>query len=159
MADCFLKIDGIAGESSDAKHKDEIEVLSFGWGAAQSGTAAAGGGKGTGKAQFQHFSFALRTQRASPLLMLACATGQHLKSATLTVRRAGKQPFEFLTITFTDVLVASFQEAAHEGQPLLLEEVALAYGRIEVAYRPQSAAGKAAAEVKAGWDLKANKKV
>ena len=32
--DYFLKIDGIEGESQDAKHKGEIEVESFGWGAA-----------------------------------------------------------------------------------------------------------------------------
>ena len=158
MADYFLKIDGIAGESSDAKHKDEIEVLSFTWGVTQSGTLAIGGGGGAGKAHFQHFGFAQRTQRSSPLLMLACATGQHIKSATLTGRRAGKQPVEFLTIKFTDVLVASFQEAAHEGEAPL-EEVALDYGKIEVVYRPQSPAGKAAAEIKAGWDVKANKKV
>jgi type VI protein secretion system component Hcp len=28
----FLKIEGIAGESTDAKHKGEIEVESFSWG-------------------------------------------------------------------------------------------------------------------------------
>ena len=30
--DYFLKIDGIDGESSDHKHKSEIEVLSWSWG-------------------------------------------------------------------------------------------------------------------------------
>jgi type VI protein secretion system component Hcp len=27
--DLFLKIDGIKGESTDSKHKDEVELLSF----------------------------------------------------------------------------------------------------------------------------------
>ena len=30
--DYFLKLDGIPGESTDAKHKGEIDVLSWSWG-------------------------------------------------------------------------------------------------------------------------------
>jgi len=35
VADYFLKLDGIPGESTDAKHKDEIELVSFSWGVTQ----------------------------------------------------------------------------------------------------------------------------
>jgi type VI secretion system secreted protein Hcp len=31
MTDIFIKIDGISGESQDATHPDEIEVLHWGW--------------------------------------------------------------------------------------------------------------------------------
>jgi len=158
MADYFLKLDGIAGESTDAKHKDEIEVVSFSWGVTQSGTSSGGGGGGAGKAQFQDFHFTQHTQRSSPALMLACASGQHIKSAVLTGRTTGKVQLEFLTIKFTDVLVSSFQEAAHEpDRPL--EDVGLDYARIEVVYRAQGPTGKPAGEFVAGWDLKANRKV
>jgi type VI secretion system secreted protein Hcp len=157
MADYFLKIDGIAGESSDAKHKGEIELVSFQWGLTQSGTTSGGGG-GAGKAQFQDFHFTQKTQKSSPALMLACAGGQHIKGAVLTGRTTGKKQLEFLTVKFTDVLVSSFQEAAHEpDRPL--EEVALGYAKIEVAYRPQGPGAKPAAEITGGWDLKTNKKV
>jgi type VI secretion system secreted protein Hcp len=30
--DMFLKIDGIPGESTDASHRDEIDLLSYTWG-------------------------------------------------------------------------------------------------------------------------------
>ena len=30
--DYFIKFDGIKGESTDAKHKDEIDVESWSWG-------------------------------------------------------------------------------------------------------------------------------
>ena len=48
--DYFLRLDGIPGESVDAKHKGEIDVLSWSWGeiAADAG-AAPGGGAGAGK--------------------------------------------------------------------------------------------------------------
>jgi type VI secretion system secreted protein Hcp len=49
----FARIGDIKGESLDAKHKDEIEVLSFSWGVTNSGSAGSGGGGGTGKAKFQ----------------------------------------------------------------------------------------------------------
>ena len=158
MADYFLKLDGIAGESTDAKHKDEIELVSFSWGVSQLATSPGGsGGGGAGKPQFQDFQFTQHTQRSSPALMLACASGQHIKSAVLTGRTTGKVQFEFLTIKFTDVLVSSFSEMAHEpDRPM--EAVGLDYARIEVVYRPQSATGKPGADVTAGWDLNANKK-
>ena len=35
--DYFLKVEGIPGESLDAKHKDEIDVLGFNWGVSQEG--------------------------------------------------------------------------------------------------------------------------
>ena len=35
MADIFLKLAGIAGESQDAKHKGEIDVLAGSWGLAE----------------------------------------------------------------------------------------------------------------------------
>jgi type VI secretion system secreted protein Hcp len=158
MANYFLKIDGIAGEASDAKHKGEIELVSFQWGLTQSGTQAGGGGGGAGKVQFQDFNFTQQTQKSSPALMLACASGQHIKGAVLTGRRTGKVQLEFLTIKFTDVLVSSFQEAAG-GDDAPLEAVGLDYARIEVTYRPQDTSGKPLGDVKAGWDLKQNKKV
>ena len=46
QVDYFLKIDGIDGESTDAKHKGEIDLQSWGFGASQSGTMHSGGGGG-----------------------------------------------------------------------------------------------------------------
>ena len=42
--DMFIKIGDIKGESTDDKHKDEIDVLSWSLGATQSGTSGHGGG-------------------------------------------------------------------------------------------------------------------
>ena len=72
-ADCFLKIDGIQGESTDPKHNDEIMVLSWSWSETQAVAAAPPGG--TGKVSMQDFHFSKAVDTASPKLMLACATG------------------------------------------------------------------------------------
>src|ERR1700704_1510183 len=73
--DIFAKIGDIKGESLDAKHKDEIEVLSFSWGLTNGVSIGAGGGAGAGKATFQDLTIVHNIDKASPLLMKACATG------------------------------------------------------------------------------------
>ena len=73
--DIFAKIGDIKGESLDAKHKDEIEVLSFSWGVSNAGSSSSGGGCGAGKATFQDLSIVHGIDEATPALLKACATG------------------------------------------------------------------------------------
>ena len=153
MADYFLKLDGIPGESRDSKHKDEIELVSFSWGLTQSGATGGGGSR----AQFKNLESLMRVSKASPQLFLACASGTHIKEATLSVRRAAKATLEYLKIKFTDVLVTSYAQAGDEEVPH--ETVAFDFARIELEYTPQQAGGAAAGAIKAGWDLKQNLKI
>ncbi|HSP73153.1 MAG TPA: type VI secretion system tube protein Hcp [Gaiellaceae bacterium] len=156
--DYFLKIEGIAGESLDSKHKGEIELESFSWGETQ---AAAPGraGAGAGKVQIGDLHVGMKFNKASPLLLLACASGQHLKAGVLTARRAGKDALEFLVYKFSDLLVSSYATTATPEQPYPLDQVAFNFGRIQVEYRPQQPDGKPGAAVQVGWDVKANRKV
>ena len=68
-SDIFAKLGDIKGESNDAKHKDEIEVLSWSWGVTQTGSMAHGGGGGEGKATFHDLHFMHHIDKASPVLM------------------------------------------------------------------------------------------
>jgi type VI secretion system secreted protein Hcp len=156
--DTFLKLDGIPGESVDAKHKGEIDVLAFSWGVSAGKTAASGGGGGSGKSVFDDLLVVAHTSKASPLLWQACASGKHVKTAVLTCRRAAKSPVEFLKITLEDVLVASYELDGSDEEPPL-DQVALSYAKIVTEYTSVDAAGKAQPPVKAGWDVKANKKL
>jgi type VI secretion system secreted protein Hcp len=161
QVDYFLKLDGIEGESRDDKHKNEIEIESFSWGATHTGTLAFGGGGGAGKVQFNDFHFASSSTKASPLLMRACATGQHIKSAVLTVRKAGTEGGggqEFYKLTLSDVLISSYQ-AGGGGGSAPQDQSSLNFAKIEFSFTPQDATGKPTESVKAGWDLKANKAV
>src|SRR5262245_14555266 len=109
VVDYYLKLDGIDGESTDDKHKNEIDVESWSWGASQGGTMSSGGGGGAGKVQMQDYHFVMKGCKASPKLMLACATGEHIKKAVLTCRKAGGGQQEYLKITMEDCLISSFQ--------------------------------------------------
>lgn len=158
-SDIFAKIGDIKGESTDDKHKDEIDVLSYSWGVTQSGTLASGGGAGAGKVQFSDFSFTTQTNKASPSLLLACASGQHIKEATITVRKAGDRQEDYLIIKMNDVLVSSYQAAGSSGADRPTESVSMAFAKIEYTYKPQKPDGSAGAPITVGWDLKANKAV
>jgi len=158
--DAFLKLDGVQGESTDAKHRDEIEVLSFSFGVSQAGGAPTGGGGGAGKASFTDLHFVARTQKSSPRLFVACASGEHFKQAVLTLRKAGGKQQEYLTLTFSEVRVSSFQEAGSaDGDEGPLDQVTLGYGKIAIEYRPAGPKGALGSPVRGGWDLKANKKL
>ncbi len=109
LFDAFLKIDGIKGESADAKHKGEIDIESFSWGMSQTGVSATGGGGGAGKVKVHDISFHKKTDASSPLLFLHCACGAHIKEATFVVRKAGGEQLEYLKIKLTDVLVSSYK--------------------------------------------------
>lgn len=109
LFDAFLKLDGIKGESADAKHKGEIDIESFSWGMSQTGVSATGGGGGAGKVQVHDISLWKKTDASSPLLFLNCANGAHIKEATFVVRKAGGEQLEYLKIKLTDVLVSSYQ--------------------------------------------------
>ena len=94
--DIFARLGDIKGESLDAKHKDEIEVLSYSWGVTNAGSPSPGGGGGAGKPTFQDLAIVHNVDKASPKLLEACATGAHLKDATITHRKSGKGQQEFL---------------------------------------------------------------
>jgi type VI secretion system secreted protein Hcp len=169
-----LKLDGIKGESPDSQHKDEIDVLSFSWGEEQTAGSPTGGGSGAGKVKFHDFSITKKTDASSPLLMLHCADGAHIKEANFVVRKAGGAKLEYLKIKLTDVLISSYKPhgsetsdvdtattgGARASGELPSEQVTLSFAKVEVSYQPQGPDGKAqGGPIVAGWDVKANKKV
>jgi len=157
--DYFLKIDGIEGESTDNKHAKEIDVDAWSWGESQTGSSVPGGGSGgAGKVSMQDFSFVMKFNKASPKLMLACATGKHIKSARLAVRRAGQGQQDYLTFAFLDVLVSSYQTGGTEASGLVpIDQVSLRYAKIEVEYKTQKPDGSLVVAGQFKYDLKLNK--
>jgi type VI secretion system secreted protein Hcp len=158
--DMFLKIDGIKGESMDEKHKGEIEILSYSFGAQQQGTSGTGGGGGAGKVSFSDFHFQQNMHTGTTDMLLAMCTGKHIPKALLTQRKAGGKQETFLKVTFEDVLVTSWQPAAHgSSSELPQESITLNFSSMKVEYAPQNKDGTVGAFSNAGWSVKTNAKV
>ena len=156
-SDSFAKIATIKGESTDAKHKSEIDVLSWAWGASQTGTMAHGGGGGEGKANFNDFNFTHHIDKATPLLLKACATGTHIPDATITVRKASKDKPEYLIIKMTDVLVTSVSMSVAGDDPSTAENVTLQFRKVDFEYKAQKQDGSLEPGLHFVYDIAANK--
>jgi type VI secretion system secreted protein Hcp len=155
-SDIFAKIGDIKGESLDDKHKDEIEVLSFSWGVANTPNVGAGGA-GAGRATFHDLSFTHTIDKASPSLLQACATGTHLKEATITHRKAGKGQQEYLIITMNDIIITGVSLDDSSGTAGS-ENVTLAFAKIDLEYRRQNPNGSLDPGIHFKFDIKANTK-
>lgn len=160
--DYFLKIDGIDGESEDKNHSKEIDVLSYSFGASNTGTSSYGGGAGSGKVNMQDFHFTMKHNKASALLFLACANGKVIPKAVLSLRKPtgdGGQK-EFLVYTFSDLMISSYSSGGQgSGDPIPTESISFNFVKIEMGYKPQNTkTGALDPEIKHGWDLKANDK-
>ncbi len=157
-SELFLNITDIQGESRDDRHANEIDVLSFSWGESNvTASSGAAGGAAAGKVTMKDLTITKTTDKSSPKLMLAVATGQHFKQAVLTARSAGEARFEYLVIMLTDVVVSSYTIEGTTSDSRPVEQVALNFGKIEMKYTPQKPDGSADAPVTASWDVKANK--
>jgi type VI secretion system secreted protein Hcp len=156
----FLKVDGVPGESTDDKHKDYIEVISWSFGETNSGTLAAGGGAGAGRVTMQNFKVTMRTNKASPKLFGACAKGEHLKEVQLEVCKSGGDKSKFLNIKLSDAIVSSFVNLGSSGTTdvLPMEEIMFNFGKIEITYTQMDPlTGKPKGDIKFQWDVTANK--
>ncbi|RMX04243.1 type VI secretion system tube protein Hcp [Corticibacter populi] len=158
-SDFFLDLDGIEGESTDQDFKGKIEIETFSFGVSNEGTMAKGGGGGTGKAQFQNISIGKSQDKASPKLFKAAATGDHIKKAVISGRKAsGKgNQYVYLTYTLEDVMVTGYSTSATQGDAVVRELVTLDFARIKVEYKPQKADGTPEGAVAAGYDRAINK--
>ena len=153
----FAKIGDIKGESLDSKHKDEVEVLSWSWGVTHAAPIRAGSGGWSGKATFNDFNFTHHVDKESPVLLKACATGQHIKEATITVRKAGKGQQEFLIIKMSDVIITAVNPSGAADAAATAEHVALQFAKVDLEYKPQKADGSLDAGLHFKYDIKGNK--
>ena len=161
--DAYLKIEGIPGESTDDKHKDWIEVLSFSWGVNQpKSSASTSGSRSAERADFHDFTITKLLDKASPKLAIGCASGEHYKTATLEICRAGGDKIKYMEYKLSDVMITSYVPGGHSAgnEVLPIDEVHFTYGKIEWKYTQTDAStGKAKGDVAAGWDLNSNKKI
>jgi type VI secretion system secreted protein Hcp len=153
----FMKIDDVAGESVDSSHAGEIDVLSWSWGASQTGSSAVAGGSGAGKANVQDLTFGMHFEKSIPVLAGMLMAGTPFKQAQLTIRKAGTTPLEYIKVIMTTGIVSNVSFSGTPGSDFQAASVSLNFSAVEVHYTPQADDGTGAAEVVMGYDISANK--
>ena len=161
--DGFIKIDGIPGESTDAKHKDWIELLSYSHSVEQpiSKTASSSGGASAERANLGAFYITKTVDKASPKLFDAAVTGKHIKEIVVEVCRSGGEKQKYYEIKMEHVLISNY---THDGNnagadaQFPTETVVFAPGKIIVTYVQQKRTdGQGSGQIAAGWDAMQNK--
>jgi len=150
----FLKFPSIKGESLATKHKEEIELLSWSWGASNP-TTIVGSGMSTGKVSVSDLTITKRVDKASPKLLELLVTGKHVSDATLYCQKqtGDKTPQDYLTIKLKEVYVSSYQTGGSHGDDLGSESVSLTYGNINYDYKEQKPDGSLVSAGNIEYDL------
>lgn len=141
--DMVLKLEGIVGESAVADHNDEIDILSYAWGATQTGSFDVGKGGGTGKVNIQDMSFIKFEDKATTELMKHCVRGIHIPTGKLTCRKAGDKPLDYLVIDLKDILVSSVSHGGSSDSDRRSESFSINFREFEIKYTVQSKTGAA----------------
>jgi type VI secretion system secreted protein Hcp len=95
------------------------------------------------------------SSKASPVLALKCASGQHIKEAVLTVRKAGGRKGEpYMTIVLKDVIISSFEQSS-DGGSSAAEQLSLNFTKIEYKHFYEDADGSVKSTTFT-WDIKKN---
>jgi type VI secretion system secreted protein Hcp len=154
--DIFLKLEGIKGEAQDDKYKDEIDVLAWSWGAAQSGTTHIGSGSGAGKVAVQDLSITKYIDKSSPTLFQHCCNGKHISKGEIVVRKAGEKPLDYLKVELKDIIVTHVSMGGSGGEDRLTENVTLNFREFNLKYAVQNKDGSKGTEVEHKWDIAKN---
>ena len=153
--DMFLKLADdqgvilIPGESVDARHLNEIVVLSFSEGITVAYSSVAGGGQ-IGRASFPDIQVTKLLDKASPLLYSYAAQGRNISKAVLSVRKAGSS-FDYYQITLKDVLITSVRTGQTGAD--LTETLTFNFKTIEWRYVPQKPDGSPDQAIITTWNL------
>ena len=148
----FLKLGDIIGESTDAKHKGQIDILTF----TQSWTndvnlGSGEGGAGAGKVQCGAVTLMKNIDKSSPLLLQSVATGAHHESAVITFqggvdasgRAATAAAPDYYTITMGTVFVTELGQTDEKDPNRVFEKLVLKAQTYEFKYQPLNAKGAA----------------
>ncbi|MFB3893152.1 MAG: Hcp family type VI secretion system effector [Phycisphaerae bacterium] len=144
--DAFLKIDGIKGDSTDAKHKDWIEINSYSHQISQAagGAASAQGVQTGGRADHADFVITKRLDAASPNIAKYVCDGKHIPEIKFELCRAMGDKTTFMVYTFKDSVLSSVIVGPGESDQadlLPMEQVTIRYGKIKWEYTPTDPTG------------------
>ncbi len=153
--DVYMKVEKVKGESTDAKHKDWFELLSFNIGVSQPVTGiSAAGGLTAGKADFQDFCAVKTLDSATPILSIFCAGGEHIPKVEVDLCTVikGKQHV-FMKYILEKCLLTSVTASGTNGDDRPLENLCIAYSKITWKYSPFDNDGATGGSTDRTWNL------
>ena len=142
-ADIFLHLQTkragkVKGESTTADHVDDIGVVGWHWGL--TGASVAGSTQAGARRSYTALTVIKHIDQATTALMSALASNDEVKEARLTMRRAGGDQEDYFIVKVQGGRITGVQHGTGEDGSTL-ETVDIHFSKVDVEYRPQSAAG------------------
>jgi type VI secretion system secreted protein Hcp len=150
----FIRIDGIAGESTDAVHKNEIDVKSWHWLATRRSAITPHLGLGKEGIEIMDLAFTHDVDRSSPNIIKYCLTEKKISEIILSIRKSGVTSCEYLKITLNDARITRIQPSCSNLDQTAQEEVHLSFSKITQEYTLQNDQGRSAGTITASFDLR-----
>jgi type VI secretion system secreted protein Hcp len=145
MAEMFLKLDGVKGESLDQKHGEEIEIKKWDWTTICHVKWDLNQGGQSTKVDIQGITVEKICDKASVILYQCCVTGKHIPTARITCRKNdGDQKIEYLVVDLTDIIVSKVSFSGDGNEQALNETVELSFAEFKLNYSVQADTGAAA---------------
>jgi type VI secretion system secreted protein Hcp len=149
MAEMFLKLDGIEGESLDSVHTGEIEITLWGWNTTNTVRWDVNQGGQSTKVELKDIELEKVCDKATVTLYQCCVTGKHIKHGTITCRKNdGEQKVEYMVLHMKDIMVTKVAFAGDGSSQSLKENVNLSFAEFRMDYKLQNDSGNAAGGVK-----------
>ena len=155
MANMFLALTNILGESLDLEHKMEIEIHEWRWGLENHAPYRLQENEATKQTSVHHITIEKMVDKASTTLANYCAHGKHIAEGTITCRKNdGDTKVEYLIIKLTDVKVESVNWGGrgeeHRG---ISETVDLSFLKFKIIYKVQKRDGSLAGPNEFEFDI------
>jgi type VI secretion system secreted protein Hcp len=153
--DYFLELEGIQGESQDEKFKNQIQLLSWSWGASNISSVSGTGGSGAGKVDVSDFSCMTNFDKATPKFFKAITKGTHITKGVLSAVKSGANGKPYLKVNFAEVFVTGLQMSASSEIPSV--SLSFTYNEIGIDYSVQNEKGILASTGEIKFNVKQNK--
>ena len=154
----FLKLDPIKGNSEVDGFKEQIDVLSWSWGATNTRTMGVGSAASAGSSDTMPLMLTKRVDKATPNLMNQCQSAKPIPEAVLSItKQIDEKATTYLEIKLTNVFVNSFSVSGDgEGSAEAHESFGLSFEACEYTFTGQNADGTAAASSPKTWNIHKN---
>ncbi|SFF95127.1 type VI secretion system secreted protein Hcp [Novosphingobium sp. CF614] len=127
----FLKIDSIKGSSTDNNFKDQIELLSFSWGAGLGVGSPRGGDRTTSEPSVSEITTTKTLDKSSEGIFKALLKGEPVGKGTISFVAASKgESVAFATLELEDVIISGYSMSSG-GADLPSESLSLNFTKFD----------------------------
>lgn len=128
----------IKGEAISTGHEGDIVVRSWQW--ALNSAPGVGSIMASGRRTYTGLTLVKPIDTATTGLMSALATNDEIKEAKLTMRKSGEGQLDYFIVTLNAARISQVEHAI-DATGAAQETITLLFHKVEVEYRPQTAAG------------------